>query len=136
MAEPPIWIHTVFGFLAAALSVLVTWIMSILLRHALGVRRQPGLPPAPHIVSICYNPGLDMTTIQYSNGEQFFVPGRPGSWGECPDASQTPTGPLCPSPGEALTTDGFRQLLDHPGDGATVAASKVQFNQEGGFHEN
>lgn len=136
MAEPPLWIHTIFGFFLAAFSILLTWIMSKLLRLALGTQNQSRLPPAPHIVSICYNPGPDVTTIQYSNGEQFFVPGRPGSWGACPEASAAPTAPLCPSPGESITTDDVRQLLDHPGDGAAVAAARVQFDQEGGFREN
>jgi hypothetical protein len=133
MAAPPLWIHAVAGFMAGILSVAFTWLVSKLLRYALREPEQPGLPPAPHVVSICYDPALDRTTLQYSNGEQLFIS---GSLDRSDDGPDTTSLPLPASPGEPLSTADFRELLDHPGDGAAVAASGVHFNQEGGFREN
>ncbi len=133
MAAPPLWMHTVAGFFAGLLSILFTWVVSKLLRYALRGPEQPGLPPAPHLVSMCYDPARDQTTLQYSNGEQMYIDGR---LDRADERADLPSESLPASTGEPLSTNDFRELLDHPGDGATVAAGHVQFTQEGGFREN
>jgi len=132
MAGLPIWIHSIFGFLAAAGAILVTWFVTLIVRRARGAEEPRPVPP--YIISICYDPGRDQTTIQYSTGEQFFVRGSPAHWGECVSTLLSSAAPMPSTPAEPLTTAAIRDLLENPGDGVSVGP--VRFTQEGGFKEN
>jgi len=131
MAEPPLWIYSVLSFLGAIGYFIAVWLLT---RFGAKSADQPIHPSAPHVVSICYDPGVNQTTVQYSNGRQLFLVGPPGSFTRLWDGEHWQPISQPAEPGQPVTPDVLRQLLGKPGDGA--AAARVTFDQEGGFTEN